>query len=156
MLSIMLTRHNQSALAAVLPSTADSTGAVAHALEHRARPSRSARHARLDNIFIRPIWCGTCTADGVRWPALEAHLGARYRQFASTGRPRPDPCQLLQPRDRTLLSAAHMAEQLLGCVLGTAGRGHGSQGCVWAGRHSSPNFTPTRGIADSTASHALF
>lgn len=53
-------------------------------------------------------------ADGVRWPELEAHLGARYRQFALPGRPRPDPALLLRPGDRTLLSSAHMVQQLLG------------------------------------------
>jgi hypothetical protein len=56
----------------------------------------------------------------MRWPAIAAHLAARYREAAS-GTP-ADPALLLRPTDRRLLSSEHMAEQLLGWVLpGTSG-----------------------------------
>ncbi|PSC71001.1 Histone acetyltransferase GCN5 [Micractinium conductrix] len=50
--------------------------------------------------------------DRTRWPAFMAHLAERYRQAATGGA--ADPAVLLHPADRTLLSAEHMAKQLLG------------------------------------------
>lgn len=72
-------------------------------------------------------WAPNCTAsarppppaatDGMRWPALAAHLAARYRQAVAQQRlgiQLPEnAAELVQPCDRRLLSAAHMAGELL-------------------------------------------
>ncbi len=50
--------------------------------------------------------------DGVRWPALAAHLAARYREHVG-GTP-ADPAHMLKPVDRRRMSSVAMAEQL-GC-----------------------------------------
>lgn len=56
-------------------------------------------------------------ADGMRWPALAAHLAARYRQAVAQrqlGIELPEnAAELLQPCDRRLLCAANMAGELL-------------------------------------------
>lgn len=53
----------------------------------------------------------------MRWPALAAHLAACYRQAVAQqqlGIVLPEnAAELLQPCDRRLLSAAHMAGELM-------------------------------------------
>lgn len=70
---------------------------------------------RLSDGDILAISISHVITDGVRWPALAAHLAARYREHAS-GVP-ADPSHLLQPTDRRLMSSADMAVQL-GCEEG--------------------------------------
>ncbi|KAL4857541.1 hypothetical protein ACK3TF_002400 [Chlorella vulgaris] len=75
---------------------------------------------RLSDGDILAISISHVITDGCRWPALTAHLAARYREHAS-GVP-ADPSHLLQPTDRRLMSSADMAVQL-GCQEG-AWRSH--------------------------------
>ena len=64
-----------------------------------------------DGTILAVTLCHIIT-DGVRWPALMAHLAARYREAAHGVMPKAG--QLLAPTDRRLLSSEHMAKQLLG------------------------------------------
>lgn len=80
-------------------------------------------HAVVNGVLLGVMLCCFCpptltpAADGMRWPALAAHLAARYRQAVAQqqlGIQLPEnAAELVQPCDRRLLSAAHMAGELL-------------------------------------------
>jgi hypothetical protein len=75
-------------------------------------PLMKVQLTRLTDGDVLGITLSHIICDGVRWPALAAHLAARYRE-AATGLP-PDAAQLLAPADRCLMAAEPMAAQL-GC-----------------------------------------
>jgi hypothetical protein len=66
---------------------------------------------RLADGDILALSLSHVVVDGMRWPALAAHVAARYRQAACPGSPL-DAAALLQPCDRRLMSSQHMAAQL--------------------------------------------
>ncbi|KAI3430263.1 hypothetical protein D9Q98_004859 [Chlorella vulgaris] len=98
-----------------LPFYVDQLDPTRRALLRGKEPLMKVRLTRVaDGAILSVTLCHVIT-DGVRWPALMAHLAARYRQSA-TGK-LPDPQHLLKPSDRTLLSSSHM-KGLLSEVMG--------------------------------------
>ncbi|PRW20453.1 concanavalin A-like lectin glucanase [Chlorella sorokiniana] len=90
---------------------------VGRRLLNGEEPLMKVRLTKLADGDILAITLSHIITDGMRWPALAAHLAARYRQAVAQrqlGIALPDnAAELVQPCSRRLLSAAHMAGELL-------------------------------------------
>lgn len=85
-------------------------GGRAVAMLQGKEPLFMVRLIQLRDGCILGITINHAITDGARWPQLMNHLAARYRQYATGTAPQIS--DLIQPNDRTELSASHVAEQL--------------------------------------------